>query len=248
MRRAGAVRPWLQNFIADPITPPVPPIVVREGASSIGAYVAAGVVGGVEVRKDWPGLTRLIASVESDLRARMSPDSLKDDPVVRAFRDFFWRIGIDPTKTRPSAEALARRVLSGRGIPRINNVVDAGNVASLELLVPIGLYDLDKIEPPISLRLAKAGEEFTPIGGRTRTLGGGEPVLADSLGILHLFPHRDCRRTMIRPDTRRVLVVACGVPGVDPDRVLAAARRAAALLSKYAGGRTVEEVRLFGAR
>ncbi|RLG40877.1 MAG: hypothetical protein DRO01_03460 [Thermoproteota archaeon] len=226
----------------------MPPIVVQEGASRIGAYVAAGVVGGVEVREDWPGLTELIASVERDLRARVSLDSLRDDPVVRAFRDFFWRIGIDPTKTRPSAEALARRVLAGRGIPRINNVVDAGNGASLELLVPIGLYDLDRVEPPIHLRLAEAGEEFTPIGGSARTLSGGEPVLADSLGILHLFPHRDCRRTMIRPDTRRVFVVACGVPGVEPDRVLAAARRAAALLSEYAGGRIVEEARLFGAR
>ncbi len=226
----------------------MPSIEIREGAARLGAYLAAGVVEGVEVREDWPGLAELIASVESGLRTRLELDSLKADPVVRAFRDFFWRIGIDPTKTRPSAEALARRILAGKGIPRINNVVDAGNVASLEFLIPIGLYDLDRTRPPFSLRLAEPGEEFTPIGGNPKILRGGEPVLADSLGVLHLFPHRDCQRTMIRPETKRVLVVACGVPAVEPDRVLAAARRAAGLVAKYADGRVAEEVCLYGAR
>jgi len=223
-------------------------IEVTSDASRLGAYVAACSVTGVEVRDDWPGLADLISSAEERLRSRLDLSTLRDDPTVRAFRDFFWRIGIDPTKVRPSAEALARRVLAGRGVPRINNVVDAGNVASLEHLIPIGLYDADRVSPPLRLRLAEWGEKFTPIGGRERVLRGGEPVLADSAGVIHLFPHRDSLRTMIRPETTEVLVVACGVPSVDPSRVLEAAGLAARLVAEYAGGRVAGGVSLCGAR
>jgi len=211
-----------------------------------GAFLATSVVRGATVKDDWPGLSELIAEAEERVRREHTLEALKQHPVVRAYRDFFWRIGIDPTKTRPAAEALVRRILSGRGLPRINNVVDAGNIASVETFVPIGLYDLSRIKGTLRLRLAEEGEVFHPIGGRPHTLSGGEPVLADDEGIIHLFPHRDSVRTMIRPDTSDVLVVACGVPRVDEGVVAGAARRTAELIVKFAGARATEGPKLQG--
>jgi DNA/RNA-binding domain of Phe-tRNA-synthetase-like protein len=67
----------------------------------------------------------------SELRQRFRLETLKDEPVIKAYRQFYWSLGIDPTKLRPSSEALVRRCLQGTVIPRINNVVDANNLASI---------------------------------------------------------------------------------------------------------------------
>ncbi len=172
---------------------------------------------GVEVRPSGPRLREAIQGIIEDFRRRYgTPERLLEDPRVKALRSFLWRMGIDPTKVRPSSEALARRVLRGRGLPWINNVVDSGNAASLESLVPIGLYDLDRLSPP--LRLARCLEEclFQPIGGGEKRLKPGTPVLLDSNGlVVHVFPHRDSRVSMITESTRRVLGVSVGVEPMD---------------------------------
>lgn len=157
-------------------------------------------------------------------------ESLKDDAIVRAYRDFYWRIGIDPTKTRPASEALARRFLKNQTLPKINNVVDAGNIASVKTLVPIGLYDIAKISGALVLRFASSGEQFTDITGKTESLQRNVIVLTDDAGILHLFPHRDSNRTMINADTKRILIVGCGVPNVPRSKVDAAIENVASIL------------------
>jgi DNA/RNA-binding domain of Phe-tRNA-synthetase-like protein len=63
---------------------------------------------------------------EARRRLSLTLPSLKDHPIIRAYRDFYWRLGIDPTKQRPSSEGLARRLLAQGRLPRINSVVDAG--------------------------------------------------------------------------------------------------------------------------
>ena len=76
--------------------------------------------------------------VQMRIRGRTpSLEQVKDQPIFRAYRDFFWRVGIDPTKTRPAGEALTRRILGGRDLPRVNTVVDAYNLASVESSIAI---------------------------------------------------------------------------------------------------------------
>ncbi len=162
----------------------------------------------------------IIQNLFNDLGEKYTLQELKNDPVVRAYRQFYWRIGIDPTKTRPSSEALVRRILKKK-FPKISPIVDAGNVASAYYLVPIGLYDLDKVSLPLRFTVSKGGEQFYGIGGKDETLSAGIPILVDSGGkVLHLYPHRDSRLTMITESTRRLLAVAAGVPGVEDSRLI----------------------------
>jgi DNA/RNA-binding domain of Phe-tRNA-synthetase-like protein len=163
---------------------------------------------------------------------KYSINTLKDNNVVRAYRHFYWRLGLDPTKIRPSSEALLRRLLKGF-FPRLNLVVDAGNIASAETLVPIGLYDLRYLVPPLKLRFSEGGEIFKPIGDELEVLRRGIPILVDSRSVvIHLYPHRDCVDSMIREDTREVLVMGAGVPGVPARLVVRAVERVAELLSR----------------
>lgn len=72
---------------------------------------------------------------------------LKDNPTVRAYRDFCWKLNMDPTKTRPLGEALLRRVLHAKQLPRISTVVDAYNLVSTKTMIPISGFDEDKLNP-----------------------------------------------------------------------------------------------------
>lgn len=152
-------------------------------------------------------------------KAPASKEEIKDNPTVRSLRDFYWRLGIDPTKQRPSSEALLRRLMTHKNMPKINNVVDAGNIASAELLVPIGIYDLDKVKGGLVLRFAREGEGFLDITGEKKILKPNEIVLADEEGPIHVFPYRDSFRTKVANDTKRVLIVGCGVPGMSKQLV-----------------------------
>ncbi len=215
---------------------------VRDDAAQMGIRTAYSASCGRPVSELNPGvLDKEVENLLQYLGQRYSLESLRDDPIVRAYRDFYWRIGIDPTKTRPSSEALVRRALRGRW-PRINPVVDAGNIASAKYMVPVGIYDMDSFQPPAEIRLSRGDEVFLPIGGREEKVSSGVPIMVDSRGVvMHLYPHRDSRYTMVRDTTRRVLIVAAGVPRVPIEKLKATVKEVQRLLALL-GWRSCDEV------
>src|SRR5688572_6185558 len=90
---------------------------------------------GAAVVEREPRLDVALAGAEAHARAIASEDTA-------AVRTMYKRVGLDPTKTRPSSEALLRRVRKGGAVPRINSMVDVCNWCSLEFQLPYGLYDL----------------------------------------------------------------------------------------------------------
>ncbi len=216
-------------------------IRITPEALSLVVKIAYAILDKASVSRENLEIKQKISEVLTNIREKYSLESLKEDPIIRAYRDFFWRIGIDPTKTRPSSEALLRRVLRRKQIPSINNVVDSGNLASMITLVPIGLYDLSKIEGKLLIRMSRKGEEFQPIGSEEEELTGKELVLADERKVIHLYPHRDSEKTKIYENTRKILVVACGVPGVDLKLLMRAVNLTLEFITKFAGGVVVQK-------
>lgn len=151
---------------------------------------------------------------DAERAARAGPPG---DPT--AVRTMYRRVGIDPTKTRPSSEALLRRVARGGGLPRINALVDVVNWCSLTAQLPYGLYDLDRISGDVELRLGRDGEEYAGIRKDAVHLAG-RLALVDRVGPFG-NPTSDSARTMVTLDTRRALLViftptsrAADLPGV----------------------------------
>ncbi len=217
-------------------------IVLTNEVRMLGVHIAYAIVADVKVEKNRVDVREYARHVVSRIVSQYNIDRLKEHPIIRAYRDFYWRLGIDPTKTRPSSEALIRRILRTKSIPLINNVVDAGNFASVETLIPIGLYDLDRIKGVLKLRLSREGEIFEPIGGSREVLRQGLPVLADDEKIIHLYPHRDSKHTMIRDTTKNVLVVSCGVPNVPATLVVEAAKKTIDYIVRFANGRPMGDI------
>lgn len=185
-----------------------------------------------------PVLESLMARVVEEVKSKYNVETLKDVPSIRAYRDFFWKIGLDPTKSRPAAEALIRRVLLGNPLPRINTFVDSLNIASIKSEVAIGSFDADKIvEDKIVIRYAREGEEFYGIGvSKPVVMKGCEIVLSDNAGLIAVYPYRDSERTRITEGTRRAVLVFCGVPGVDMSMLSRAMNMAVDLIIKFCDG------------
>jgi DNA/RNA-binding domain of Phe-tRNA-synthetase-like protein len=124
---------------------------------------------------------------------------------IAAVRTMYKRVGLDPTKTRPSSEALLRRVRRGDELPMINNLVDIINWCSLETQLPYGLYDLAHVHGGVTLRLGLAGEEYDGIR-KAAVHVAGRMTLADETGPFG-NPTSDSARTMVTTETTRALVV-----------------------------------------
>lgn len=121
-------------------------------------------------------------------------------PANRA-RELYRRFGMDPTRIRPSSEALLRRLKKGEPLPRINSLVDIANALSVQLQVPVGLYDLDKVRgDELVIRLGYKGEGYTGIGKEHVNLEG-RICVADAEGPCG-NPSADSARTMITTETQ----------------------------------------------
>lgn len=120
-------------------------------------------------------------------------------PVNRA-RELYRRFGLDPTHVRPSSEGLLRRLKKGEPLPRINSLVDIANALSVQLQVPVGLYDLEKTKgSELVIRLGAEGEGYTGIG-KEHVNVGGRICVADAEGPCG-NPSADSARTMITTAT-----------------------------------------------
>jgi DNA/RNA-binding domain of Phe-tRNA-synthetase-like protein len=127
------------------------------------------------------------------------------EPHLAATRSMYRKVGIDPTKTRPSSEALLRRIKKGEGLPRINTLVDICNWCSAEFQLPYGLYDRDTLDGNIQLRVGRDGEEYAGIRKDAVHLDG-RPTLADASGPFG-NPTSDSARSMVTASTTRALLV-----------------------------------------
>ncbi|MEW6222891.1 MAG: phenylalanine--tRNA ligase beta subunit-related protein [Candidatus Hadarchaeota archaeon] len=203
-----------------------------------GLAAQLALVEGVTVEREKAELQEFKRQVEEEVKKSHDLATIKDHPLMRAYRDFYWRIEIDPTKDRPAAEALVRRVLAGKPLPTINTFVDAYNLASVKSFIPMGAFDADKITGELLLRPALAGEEFLGIGMQVpQLLKGNEPVVADEEKLIAVYPYRDAESTKITASTKNVLLMICGVPGVETAKLEKALGVAVDIIARFCGGR-----------
>lgn len=200
-------------------------------------HVLVGRVENVTVRSHVAELEAFKGEVIEEIRGSYSRETVKDNLTFRAYRDFFWKIKVDPTKTRPAAEALIRRVLRGRPLPKINSLVDAYNLASMKSEIAFAAFDADELGDSLLMRFAVEGEEFLGIGmAKLVHLTGSEVVIADNGKLVAIYPYRDAEEAKITQKTRNVLFIACGVPGIDEEKLRLALDLSFKFVTRFCGG------------
>jgi len=120
-------------------------------------------------------------------------------------RTLYRSLGMDPTRHRPSSEALQRRLQKGLGFPKVNALVDGINFCSVGLMLPFGGYDLDRIDgQDVTMRLGNEGEGYEGIG-KPHVNVAGRLTLVDATGPFG-NPSADSFRTRIDTATKNALV------------------------------------------
>jgi DNA/RNA-binding domain of Phe-tRNA-synthetase-like protein len=180
-----------------------------------------------------PALAAEIADRAARLRVEHAgrlPSEIAD---LQEARQLYRACGMDPTRLRPSSEALLRRVLRGQDLTLVNNAVDACNLASLSFLLPIGLYDLDRVKGDVTLRIGRSGEEHAGIRKGPVHLEG-RLGLFDALGPFG-SPTSDSARTCVDETTRCLLAVVMATGGCPPATMRANLELLGNLFSRHCG-------------
>lgn len=166
-----------------------------------------------------------------DYRARYTTDSIKSMRPIQATREAYKLCGKDPSRYRPSAEALCRRILKGSPLYQIDTLVDLINLVSIASGYSIGGFDADKIAgDTLTLGIGRAGEPYEGIGRGPLNIED-MPVYRDAEGGIGT-PTSDNERTKISPDTTRLLAIINGYSG--EEGLLEAGRYMQDLLRRYA--------------
>ena len=184
-----------------------------------------------------PELESFKKQVFEESAKKWNLEELKNNQVFRAYRDFFWKVKVDPTKTRPASEALLRRILRGNPLPTINTLVDAYNLSSVVTSISFGAFDTDKMRGNPVMREARAGEEFFGIGmDKPIQLGGGEAVIQDDERLVAVYPYRDADYSKVITSTRNLLLLTCGVPSIGDEALKKAELIGVEYITRFCGG------------
>ena len=172
-----------------------------------------------------------IDTLGAEYRATLTTESLKDMTSIQATRRIYKLCGKDPSRYRPSGEALVRRVLQGKGLYQVDTLVDLINLASMKYGYSIGAFDADKFSgDTLTLGIGKEGEPYEGIGRGMINIAG-LPVYRDAIGGVGT-PTSDHERTKVSLSTTRLLVLVNGYDGSEQG-VTDTAEYIIKLLNKY---------------
>jgi DNA/RNA-binding domain of Phe-tRNA-synthetase-like protein len=186
----------------------------------------------------------LLEAAERRLAERLGGRALQDDPHIAAWRAAYTAFGTKPSRTRNSAEALAKRALAESGLPRINRLVDLYNAISVAHLIPVGGEDLDHIQGSMRLVRATGDEPFATAAGGESVIEHPEPgevVWCDDEGVTcRRWNWRQGVRTRLTEDSVNALFLLERMEPMTLGELEAAAAELAESLQKFCPDARIE--------
>lgn len=199
--------------------------------SFVGACVEADVENSAYSEELW----KLIDEQCEKFRQTLTTDTVKDISAIAATRRVYKACGKDPSRYRPSSEALIRRVLQGKQLYQIDTLVDLINLASITYGYSIGGFDAGKFSgDTLSLGVGREGESYEGIGRGMLNIAG-LPVYRDAIGGVGT-PTSDNERTKMGLATRRLVALVNGYDG-NEETVRATAQLIIRLVERFCNGR-----------
>lgn len=151
--------------------------------------------------------------IQKDFRESYTTENLKEAYQVKAIRDLFVAMGANPDECLNAVENLAALLLR-RGLPSINSAVDSCNLASLQTLMQIGVFDAGKVTGTIVLDLSEAGEAYEAIGMEKEVLTEGLVILRDDESVISRPMFKDSKKTMITGSTQDIYIITVQYPPI----------------------------------
>lgn len=175
-------------------------------------FIGGAILAEVKNSATTPELWAEIERIANVLRNNYTTDTIKEQSGIAATREAYRRAGKDPSRYRPACEQLARRILQGKDLYSIDQLVDFGNLVSLYCGYSTAMLDSEKIlGENITLGIGTSGEPYEGIGRGVLNIEN-LPVYRDEDGGF-ATPTSDSVRTMISADTKRILLLINGYDG-----------------------------------
>lgn len=175
-------------------------------------FIGGAILAEVKNSATTPELWTEIERIANVLRNNYTTDTIKEQSGIAATREAYRRAGKDPSRYRPACEQLARRILQGKDLYSIDQLVDFGNLVSLYCGYSTAMLDAEKIlGENITLGIGTSGEPYEGIGRGVLNIEN-LPVYRDEEGGF-ATPTSDSVRTMISADTKRILLLINGYDG-----------------------------------
>lgn len=199
----------------------------------LGAVAAKG----VDNRAASGAIAALLDRRVQEFAAAHAGANVRELPGVKACRDAFQALGMNPNKFMCSIEALAKRVQKGSGLPHINPVVDLGNAFSVQYLLPMGAHDVERLEDGIEVRFSTEADHFLPMGAEeAEAMPAGELVYVSGHTVkTRRWIWRQSDDGKITEETSHVFFPIDAFRGVNEDQALQARDGLAELLRKEFG-------------
>ncbi|MFJ1970104.1 B3/4 domain-containing protein [Streptomyces sp. NPDC087903] len=182
----------------------------------------------------------LLEDAARRLAVRLDGRAPHEDAHVAAWREVYTAFGSKPSRTRNSAEALAKRALTESGLPRINLLVDLYNAISVAHLIPVGGEDLDRVQGGMRLVRATGDEDFVTTAGGEETVehpDAGEVVWRDEAGVTcRRWNWRQGPRTRLTEESVSAIFLLESLAPMPVADVVAAGAELAELLEKFSPG------------
>jgi len=140
-----------------------------------------------------------------EIQTSFTLETLAQDKQIKLIRNLFKSVGTDPSRWRPSSEAMLRRIIKLKNLYRINPLVDINNIVSLKYRIPIGLYDSSKLNGDIAICVGQKDEEFPGLTGRKYN-AEKKLILKDNSGIIG-SPIVDSERCKITQNTTSSIAI-----------------------------------------
>ena len=176
--------------------------------------------------------------VINNVKEMFNLENLTEQINIKTSRKAYKALGKEPSRYRVSSEALIRRILQGKGLYRINNVVDTNNLISIETGYSVGSYDLENLHGTINFRIGNIGEKYQGIGKEMINIEN-LPVFADDFGA-YGSPTSDSTRAMITEKSKDILTVLISFNGIEGlEKSIDIAKK---YLTKYAGAEDIQSI------
>ncbi len=182
-------------------------------------------------------IAALLTAAQERLRREWGSRPPQGHPHIAPWRQALSRLGLSGTKYASSIEALARRALSGKGLPHILPLVDLYNAISLEHKIPMGGHNLGVIRGDIRLGPTRGNEPFQAMFSQEiEAVSAGEIAYLDEQEVLtRHWVWRQCHKDRITAETRSVFIPIDGLPEVGREAVCAALEEITAHLRSFFG-------------
>lgn len=193
------------------------------------------VIKGMDNKGEHSDIDKLLEGVSTYVTLTYIPEKLSKHELIDPWRVAYSRFGSKPSSYHSSVEALIRRILKGKKLPKVNKLVDLYNYLSLKHTIPIGAYDLDKIEGDIELGFAKGTEVFTPLNKESISHPDkGEVVYKDQRKVLcRRWNYKDCEQAKITEDTKDAVMFIEGLFPVDKKKVEDITQESVSLIKSF---------------